>query len=232
MTQFILVHGACHGAWCWNDVVPALTARGHSALAVDMPGRGGGVAGLGLADHAQAILQAYEGRAVLVGHSAGGLSISAAAEAAPERVARLIYVAALVPQDGDTVVGLMGGLTGARAEVAFVRAADKLSYCFDTAAPGAGAALYNGADRAAFDRALAQVDFEPTAPHRDPIRLSANFDAVAKSAVICDADRIIPAADQARMAAGFADIAHIDTGHSPFLSTPDELAEHLIRMAG
>ncbi|WP_370270531.1 alpha/beta fold hydrolase, partial [Nioella sp.] len=49
MTQFILVHGACHGAWCWQKVVPALEARGHSVRAIDMPGRGGGVPDLTLA---------------------------------------------------------------------------------------------------------------------------------------------------------------------------------------
>lgn len=232
MAQFILVHGACHGAWCWRDIVPALHARGHSVQAIDMPGRGGGVPDLTLADHADAILSAYEGKAVLVGHSAGGLSISAAAQAAPDRVARLIYVAALVPQDGDTVVGLMGALTGDRPAPRFIRAEDRLSYSFDTTAPGAGEMLYNGADRAAMDWALAQVTYEPTAPHRDPIRLGDAFDGVAKSAVICDADRVIPAQDQLRMAQAITDRAQIDTGHSPFLSAPAELTEHLIRMAG
>ncbi|WP_407491946.1 alpha/beta fold hydrolase [Pseudooceanicola sp. MF1-13] len=225
MTHFILVHGACHGAWCWRDIVPALQAQGHSVSAIDLPGRGGGVAGLSLADQAEAVLAAYDGSAVLVGHSAGGLAISAAAERAPDRVERLIYVAALIPQNGDTVGGLMGALTGERAEVRFKRAEDKLSYCFDT--DGAGPALYNDADQATMDWALERICYEPSDPHRDPIQLGANFDSADKAVIVCTQDRVIPAVDQDRMAAGITAIRRMDTGHSPFLSDPAGLAKHL-----
>jgi len=225
MTHFILVHGACHGAWCWRDIVPALEAQGHSVTAIDLPGRGGGVAGLGLADQAEAVLSAYEGSAVLVGHSAGGLAIAAASERAPERVERLIFVAALIPQDGDTVGGLMGALTGDRAQIGLKRAEDKLSYCFDT--DGAGPVLYNGADQAAMDWALERICYEPSAPHRDPIQLGANYAGVDKAAVVCTEDRVIPAVDQDRMAQGITAVRRMDTGHSPFLSDPAGLAQHL-----
>jgi alpha-beta hydrolase superfamily lysophospholipase len=40
MAEFILVHGAWHGAWCWREVVPRLEARGHMANAIDLPGHG------------------------------------------------------------------------------------------------------------------------------------------------------------------------------------------------
>ena len=84
MSDIILVHGACHGAWCWRDVIPGLEARGHRVRALDMPGRGvpDDAGDLTLADQADTILAALDGPAVLVGHSAGGLSISAAAQAA------------------------------------------------------------------------------------------------------------------------------------------------------
>nr|MCS5667148.1 alpha/beta fold hydrolase [Dehalococcoidia bacterium] len=38
MTTFVLVHGASHGSWCWDKVVPLLVAQGHEAIAVDLPG--------------------------------------------------------------------------------------------------------------------------------------------------------------------------------------------------
>ena len=40
MSRFVLVHGAWHGAWCWEKVVPLLAARGHAARAIDLPGHG------------------------------------------------------------------------------------------------------------------------------------------------------------------------------------------------
>ncbi|EAQ01697.1 esterase EstC, putative [Pseudooceanicola batsensis HTCC2597] len=229
MAQFILVHGACHGAWCWRDVIPALESRGHAVRAVDMPGRGGGVAGLTLKDQAEAILSAYEGQAVLVGHSAGGFSISAAAEQAPERVSRLIYVAALRPANGDRLGQRMQALTGERADLPLVVAKDRLSYCFDT--EGAGPVLYNGASQADMDWALPQIRHEPSGPHREAISLGDNHAGVPASFVICTEDRMIPAVDQERMAADLTDVVRMETGHSPFLSDPDRLAGHLARMA-
>ena len=228
MTQFILVHGACHGAWCWSQVTPALEARGHSVLALDMPGRGGGVAGLTLADQAQTIFSSYEGEAVLVGHSAGGFSISAAAELAPDRVSRLIYVAALLPRDGDILGRVMQGLKGERSHLPLIVADDRLSYSFD--ATNAGHVLYNDAPQDVINWALPQIVHEPSGPHREAISLGDRFASVAKSYVVCTEDRMIPALDQEAMADGLGDIARIDTGHSPFLSTPEELADHLHRM--
>ena len=40
MTQFLLVHGAFHGAWCWQKLVAELEKRGHRAKAIDLPGQG------------------------------------------------------------------------------------------------------------------------------------------------------------------------------------------------
>lgn len=228
MTQFVLVHGACHGAWCWNHVTPVLEARGHRVVALDMPGRGGGIDGLTLADQAATILDAYDGEAVLVGHSAGGFSISATAETAPDRVSRMIYVAALLPGDGDVLGRMMQSLTGERANLPLIVAEDRLSYCFNT--EGAGPVLYNDAPQEVIDWAVPRITYEPSGPHREAIRLGANFAAVPKSYVVCTRDRMIPAEDQERMAMGLTDIARIDTGHSPFLSTPKDLAATLERM--
>lgn len=228
MTQFILVHGACHGAWCWSHVTPALQARGHSVVALDMPGRGGGVRGLTLADQAETILSSYQGPAVLVGHSAGGFSISAAAEVAPDRVSRLIYVAALLPKDGEVLGRKMQGLRGPRADLPLVVAEDRLSYSFDPT--NAAEVLYNGVPEDRIAEALERITFEPSGPHREQIRVGQALASVPKSYVICTRDRMIPAIDQEDMTAGLTDVARIDTGHSPFLSTPESLADHLDRM--
>ena len=40
MSKVLLVHGSCHGAWCFRDVIPALAALGHQAHAIDLPGHG------------------------------------------------------------------------------------------------------------------------------------------------------------------------------------------------
>ncbi len=106
----VLVHGGYPGAWCWEAVVRALR---RPAVAVDLPGRGARSAldGPVTLDHCvDAVLEDADAagfeRFVLVGHSMGGLTITATANRAPERVSRLVYVAALAPPPGTTVLDL------------------------------------------------------------------------------------------------------------------------------
>jgi pimeloyl-ACP methyl ester carboxylesterase len=229
--RILLIHGACHDHWCWHATVPLLEAQGHDVLALDMPGRGNDTrdpAALTLADHAETILGAAGDGAVLVGHSAGGFSISAAAQAAPEKALHLIYVAALLPQDGDTLVGKMRSFE-AKERPRFRRAGTD-AYIFDP--EGAAPFLYNGATEAEAAAALDHIVPEPNAPHQEEIRLEPGFDAVPKSYIRCTEDRMIPAADQERMAAqGKAARYDLATGHSPFLSDPRGLAALIHRIA-
>lgn len=231
MTRILLIHGACHDHWCWHATVPLLEAQGHDVLALDMPGRGDDTrdpATLTLADHAATILGAAGDGAVLVGHSAGGFSISAAAEAAPEKALHLVYVAALLPRDGDTLVGKMRGLEA--TERPRFRRAGTGAYIFDP--DGAAPFLYNGATEAEAAAALDHIVPEPNAPHQEEIRLGEAFAGVPKSYIRCTEDRMIPAADQARMAAEGGAARHdLATGHSPFLSEPRALAALIHRIA-
>ena len=91
MTTFVLVHGASHGSWCWDKVVPLLEAEGHNAVTVDLPGNTYGEFDVPLCqvtlssytDHVCKVLDQLDEPVVLVGHSLGGLTITQAAEARP-----------------------------------------------------------------------------------------------------------------------------------------------------
>ena len=101
MSTFALVHGAWHGAWCWERLVPELEARGHRTVAMDLP-----------SDRAEATFETYAGvvldalaadRAddvVLVGHSLAGLTVPLVA--AQRAVRHVVYLCALVPVPGRT----------------------------------------------------------------------------------------------------------------------------------
>jgi pimeloyl-ACP methyl ester carboxylesterase len=108
--EFVLVHGACHGAWCWEAVTGRLNARGHRVVALDLPGHGrraGEHARASVATYARAVVDAMalEGisRGIVVGHSMGGIVIPKVAEAAPERVAHLVFLAGVVLPDGGSL---------------------------------------------------------------------------------------------------------------------------------
>src|SRR5690349_10518718 len=108
--RFVLIHGGFHGAWCWDKVIPELKRLGHDAIAIDLPGHGTRRdERSNLADRGGAIVEIMEPRDVLVGHSGGGFDITLAADAVPDKVGHLIYLAAGVPQEGRTILEVIGG---------------------------------------------------------------------------------------------------------------------------
>lgn len=109
MARILLVHGAAHGAWCWRHVVPALQRRGHAVHAIDLPSHGldaTPAAEVGLETYIQAILGALPEPAMVVAHSMAGVPAAGAADRAPERVTRLVYLCAYRPGPGDSVASL------------------------------------------------------------------------------------------------------------------------------
>lgn len=110
MTTFLLVHGAWHSGRAWDRVVPLLESAGHRVLAPSLTGYGDKKHLLspetGLDTHVQDVVDLLraEEDVVLVGHSYGGLVISSAANELPDRVAELVYLDAMVPEDGETAV--------------------------------------------------------------------------------------------------------------------------------
>jgi pimeloyl-ACP methyl ester carboxylesterase len=107
--HFVLVHGLCHGAWCWYKVATALSSAGHRVTALDMaacgarPGRAEEVPSF--EEYSQPLLDAVaalppEEKAVLVGHSFGGQCLALAMERYPDRVSVAVFVSAAMPAAG------------------------------------------------------------------------------------------------------------------------------------
>src|SRR5882757_7203456 len=106
--NFVLVHGAWHGAWCWAAVINQLEKLGDRAYAVDLPGHG-----MSTLDRATVTLDSYVNgvaefierhdlkNVVLAGHSLGGLTIPGVAAKIPQRIKRVVWVTALVALDGQ-----------------------------------------------------------------------------------------------------------------------------------
>jgi pimeloyl-ACP methyl ester carboxylesterase len=109
MADFVLVHGAWHGAWCWRKVLPPLWSAGHRVFPVDLTGLGARQHlyrnDLVLADHVADVVATLEAEelqaAILVGHSYGGMVITGVADECPDRLAALAYVDAVVPRNGE-----------------------------------------------------------------------------------------------------------------------------------
>lgn len=109
MSTYLLVHGAWHGGWSWRKVVPLLEAKGHRALAPDLPGHGNDrtpmatVTLKSYTDRICEIASQQQEPVILAGHSMGGIVISQAAEYCPEKIKALVYVCAFLPRNGDSL---------------------------------------------------------------------------------------------------------------------------------
>src|SRR5687768_848475 len=109
MANFVLVHGAWHGGWCWRHVVQQLTGAGHRAHAVTLTGLGERVHLMSpaitlethITDVADAIHAEEMDQVVLVVHSYAGMIGTAIADRLPGRLRHLVYVDAVVPKPGE-----------------------------------------------------------------------------------------------------------------------------------
>lgn len=127
MATFVLVHGSFHGGWCWRFVAPLLRNLGHDVYTPTLTGLGDRSHllhyGVDLNTHIEDVtnLLFYEdlSKVALVGHSYAGMVITGVAAKMPERIAKLIYLDAYVPLDGQSEVDLwpsptFGGLSFVR----------------------------------------------------------------------------------------------------------------------
>ncbi len=232
--SFLLIHGSCHGAWCWQAVLAELRARGHTARAIDLPSHGDDKTPLSqvtLDAYAEAILAAIDAPVTLVGHSMAGYPITLAAERAPEKIALLIYLCAYVPAPGQTLADMRRAGPRQPLRPAIRVSDDGQSFTVDPAL--AGGIFYNDCPPEVQAAAAAQLCPQAVAPQETVVETTARWERVPRHYILCEDDNTIPPEYQAVMSADFppGHVSRLPAGHSPFLSMPDRLADRLIAIA-
>src|SRR5471032_971199 len=185
MTNFVLVHGAWHGGWCWKRVARRLREAGHAVHTPTLTGLGERAHLLNrqidLETHIEDVLGLLRaeqlGDIVLCGHSYGGMVITGVADRAADRVAGVVYLDAYVPADGESLSALQ--LPERRAALRAAVAEHGWGWLMPPT-PAAAFAV-NEADRAWVDR---QCVPHPFACFEQPIRLTGAGAAIAKRTYI------------------------------------------------
>lgn len=234
MADFLLVHGSCHGAWCWDDLIPHLRALGHTARAIDLPTHGADqtpIHDATLDGCADAVLSALTGPTILVGHSWGGFPITAAAERDNSLMSRLVYLCAYVPRDGMSLITMRDLWPHQPLARAARKSADGLSYTVPKSA--AMACFYQDCAPDAAARAVTNLCPQAIVPQATPLAVTSASAALPRSYIRCTRDGTIMPDFQSEMARDFApsDIHQFDSGHSPFLAKPADLATLLNQIA-
>ncbi len=236
----VLVHGAWMGASAWDRVAAELRAQGFEVVAVELPGHGRDTTPperLSLAGYVDAVLATIPpGRkAVLVGHSMAGMVISAAAEKAPEQVQRLVYVAAYLPRNGESLYQL--SMTDADSHVGkYWMQADPKAYS-PASIRSDGIAEVFCADCSEGDKALLVKTHraEAVPPLGTPVNLTAaRFGRVPRTYIHTTRDNAVSYRLQQTMVAnagGAPQVFTLDTSHAPMLSQPKALAALIAKAA-
>jgi pimeloyl-ACP methyl ester carboxylesterase len=240
MARFVLVHGAFGGAWCWEEVAPRLEAAGHVVQAVDLPGGGQDrtpVEEITLESCARRVCDALESSgepAILVGHSMGGAIATQAAADCPGQVAQLIFVAAFMPANGQSLLDLTRLPEGAddmiQANIV-VEGEPAVATLSDEAA---AAAIYNCCTPEQQARAFPRRRRQAVAPFETPVSVDENvLAAIPRSYVLARRDRSIPPALQQRMIREHPceRVIELDSDHAPYYSATDELVAALLELA-
>jgi pimeloyl-ACP methyl ester carboxylesterase len=231
MTAFVLVHGAWHGAWCFERLGGELERLGHVARAVDLPCDDPDVGCEGYATTVVDAIADLDGDVVVVGHSLGGLTIPRVAAVRPVRA--LVFLCALVPVPGSSLVDQMRADDGplpAGFGAALQRDARGRSFWPQgTAASG----MYPDCSEADARWAAARLRPQGQLPSTDPAPRSP-LPGVPRVSVVAAEDAAISPAWSRRAARELLGVEPVELpgGHSPFLTRPAELARLLVDVAG
>ncbi len=228
---YVLVHGALLGEFSWTQVERQLVADGNTVITLDLPGHGADqtpVDQITLNSYRDAVVAAIGERSnvVLVGHSFGGVVVSQVAEAIPSRISKLVYLAAFIPQTGESAnsLSMMDSqslfgkyVTPTPTTLVFNPDGIQPVFCNDC---GAG------------DVAMlkAKLRPEPLVPFATPVTLTAErYGSVAKYDILTRQDHAVSFPFQKTLQARgkFVKSIELDSSHVPFFSQPDVLSKAL-----
>ncbi len=232
---FVLVHGAFHGGWCWRDVGDRLRAAGAAVFAPTMTGLGerahlltrtvgietffNDVTGLIAAEELTDV--------VLVGHSFGGVVISGVADRMPERIRHLVYLDAVVPQNGRSAISQLPAETAAMR----IRTAEASSGGLSIPVPKGD--LFDLSPGPGRDWVARRITPHPLASYTDPVRLKNPVgNGLPRSYIRCNDPvypAVVPTYEAIIQQPGWA-VVDLATGHDAMISAPGALTDLLLKL--
>ncbi|WP_192909677.1 alpha/beta hydrolase [Gandjariella thermophila] len=218
------MHGAWHGAWVWSEFAKVLARRGIDTEAVNLTSQGHDPATIGDlrsdVDLLRDTIAKVPGPVVVLSHSAYGGMVTSEAADGPGNVARLIFLTSFAPEVGESLSGLFGG----DGQPPFIDPSNGLL----TVKQGWGSKLFfSDCPPPVAAEAEARLLPQNAVSFGQEVRAAA-WRRIPSSYIICTEDQAMPAPGQRRMADRVGDAVELRSGHSPFLSQPDRLADLVV----
>lgn len=238
MSKLVLVHGAFHGAWAWDNVSPLLEEAGHTTEALDLPGHGDDstppaeVSMQSYIDRVVEALDASEEKVVLVGHSMSGVVISQAADVRPEKISKLVYLSAIMLPDGVSIFEATQSDESSKL-APNLQPNEQEGYA-TLKSGGLKESLYNDCNDEQVAWAEERITPQPLAPLATPVSLSGAFADVPRAYIESTNDEAVSIDGQRAMQEQFPcdPVITLDTSHcSYFIKNPENLANALDSIA-
>lgn len=238
MKTFMLIHGSWHSAWNWHRVKPLLEKAGHRVLAIDLPGMGRDKTPIGevtmqlSVDRICNLIDRENGKVILVGHSKNGIMISQAAEYRPQKIEKLVYLAAYLVPGGKTQKEYSMQDTGGLLKPYVTMFPETGSHTLQPEIYKEG--LYHDCDDDITELAKVLLGHEPVETAVTPLQLTdENFGSVPRYYIECLQDRAVTPFIQQKMYNELPckKVYRMNTSHSPFFSRPKELTDILVAIA-
>ena len=235
MANYVLVHGAWHGSWCWKRVRKSLQAAGHDVFTPTLTGVGErshlNSQDVDLETHIHDVvnLMRWEdlSNVILCGHSYGGCVISGAADRVPERIGALVYLDAFVLEDGER----LNDLVPAEQAQGMRDQAQASGDGWKVAPIPAEAFRVNPRDAAWVN---AQCTPQSIATFDQPIRLNGGLNGIHDvTHILATGFREgspFPACHERARSKGWK-LHKVDCGHDVMLDRPEELTQFLLGLA-
>lgn len=234
MKRYIFIHGGWRSSDCWRKVLPCMEEQGVSATAIDLPGHG-----KNKADFNEITLESYvdavvaeagkHKEVVLVGHSMGGVVISAVAERIPEKIKKLIFICAIIPKNGRSLVDQTRTFSQEGIKPYMIFHFEE-SYIDLKKGQPLRDLFMNDCDESDAEKDEKKWGAQPMKPFSDKLHIGKNFEEIPKLYVKCTLDNCISKEDQHKMALeSKCDIVELKSGHSPYISSPKELSKMILK---
>jgi pimeloyl-ACP methyl ester carboxylesterase len=238
MHTFILIHGSWHSAWNWHKVVPILEKQGHKAIAIDLPAMGRDRTPVStvtipvVVEKICQLIDSLDEKVILVGHSKNGIMISQVAEQRPQKIEKLIYLAAYLVPNGKTqreysIQDTEGVL---KPFVIFHKELNASTLEKGIYKEG----LYHDCEDEITELAKVLLSHEPVITGMTPLQLTdENYGQVPRFYIECTEDRAVTPFIQRKMYAETPcqKVYRMATSHSPFFSKPQELSDIFCEIA-
>ncbi|MEO6282933.1 MAG: alpha/beta fold hydrolase [Dyadobacter sp.] len=228
--SIVIVHGSWSAASDWDAVSGKLRADGNQVTVVNLAGHGTDqtpVTSINLQGYVDAVKKAIGNKTgvVLVGHSFGGIVTSLVAEQIPAQIKKLVFVAAYVPQNGQSLLAIAN--TDPDSYVGKYLRPDEKAGVAGIAKEGIAETFLADAPKPVQDYVSAHLRAEPLLPLTEPATVTpANFGRIPKTYIHTYQDHVNSFALQQQMvkAAGITRFYGLPSSHTPFVSMPSTLA--------